>query len=313
VSSSPGACPACGAPLPDEPALCGVDRLHGIPGSFEVRVCPACGSGRTFPFVGPDELGRLYPETYNAYSMPSSPVARALATALFRWYYRRLLARPPFEHLRRIAPGRLLDVGAGRGDLGVVSAEQGWHVTGLEPSAEACEEGRRRGVEMVEGTLGDASADALGRGYDAIVFQHALEHVAEPRDDLLRAHELLRPGGVLLAAVPNFGSWQRRRFGDAWFHLDLPRHRSHFTAAGLERALVNCGFDRVELTTMTTRDGLPNSVQYRLFGKRRFRAGLSLYATSGLSVALMPVSGLANALGGGGDELGAAAVRSAAS
>jgi SAM-dependent methyltransferase len=245
--------------------------------------------------------------------MPSSPVAHALATALFRWYYRRLLARPPFGLLRTVAPGRLLDVGAGRGDLGVVLAELGWHVTGLEPSAQACEEGRRRGVEMVQGTLGDASADELDGAYDALVFQHALEHVAEPRDDLSGAHELLRPGGLLLVAVPNFGSWQRRRFGDAWFHLDLPRHRSHFTAAGLGRALTESGFERVVLSTITTRDGLPNSVQYRLFGERRFRAGLSLYAMTSLSVALLPVSGLANAVGGAGDELGASAVRSAAS
>jgi SAM-dependent methyltransferase len=245
--------------------------------------------------------------------MPSSPVARSLATVLFRWYYRRLLARPPFGLLRQVLPGRLLDVGAGRGDLGVVLAAHGWRVTGLEPSAQACEEGRRRGVEMVQGTLSDAPADEVGSGYDAIVFQHALEHVDEPRADLARAHELIRPGGLLLVAVPNFDSWQRRRFGDAWFHLDLPRHRSHFTAVGLRRALTDGGFERVELTTITTRDGLPNSVQYRLFGKRRFQAGPSLYGAAALSVALLPVSSLANAFGGGGDELGASAVRSAGS
>jgi SAM-dependent methyltransferase len=303
------ACPACGALLPDEPQLRGFDRLHGTAGAFEVRVCPTCGTGRTFPLVPAGELARLYPESYNAYTLPRSPVLRALATGLFRWRYRRALGRPPLGTLRTLRPGRLLDVGAGRGDLGVVLAAQGWHVTGLEPSAEACEEGRSRGVRMVEGTLGGVGPQELEGPYDVVVFQHALEHVVEPREDLASARELLRPGGVLLVTLPNFGSWQSRRFGSAWFHLDLPRHRTHLTPAGLERLLRESGFERAELTTATTPDGLPMSIQYRLFGRRQFASGAPRYAVVALSLALGPLSAAANALGGGGDELGAAAAR----
>jgi SAM-dependent methyltransferase len=309
VSRSPESCPACGGPLEDKARLRGFDRLHGTPGVFEVRICPACGSGRTFPNVHAGELGRFYPEAYDAYALPPTRVARLLATWLYRWYYRRALRQAPLGTLRSLRPGRLLDVGAGRGDLGVVLAKQGWSVTGLEPSAEACEQGRRRGVRMVQGTLGSADDAELGIGYAVVVFQHALEHVVEPREDLLRACELLRPGGVLLVTVPNFGSWQSRRFGSAWFHLDLPRHRSHFTAAGLERALRAGGLVRPEVTTSTTADGLQLSLQYRRFGRRRFRSGPSLYLTVALSLVLLPLTELANRLGGGGDQLGASAAR----
>ena len=309
MSSPSAGCPACGGPLEPEPQLRGFDRLHGTPGSFEVRVCSACGSGRTFPVVGAAELERFYPQSYDAYSLPPNTVARALATALFRWHYRRVLRRAPFRALRGSPPGRLLDVGAGRGDLATVLVARGWQVTGLEPSPEACEEGRRRGVRMVEGTLDSADPAELGNEYDIVVFQHALEHVVEPRDDLLRARELLREGGLVLVALPNFGSWQSRRFGSAWFHLDLPRHRSHFTAAGLGRLLRESGFERAELTTATTADGLPLSLQYRLFGQRRFRAGAGRYLTTAFSLALLPLTALANAIGGGGDELGVSAAR----
>jgi SAM-dependent methyltransferase len=300
------ACPACGEELPENPAIRGVDRLHGTPGSFEVRVCPACGSGRTFPPVAPDELGQLYPETYNAYALPANRLLRLLATALFRGRYRRALGRGSLRALGSLPPARLLDVGAGRGDLAVVLQERGWQVTGLEPSAEACEEGRRRGVRMVEGTL--ATAELEG-GFDAIVFQHSLEHVVEPSEDLTRARELLRDGGLVLVSVPNFGCWQRRAFGSAWFHLDLPRHRSHFTAAGLERLLGRCGFVEPWLGTSTTPDGLPTSLQYRFFGRRAFRAGLGSYAAYGVSLALVPVSLLLDRLRGGGDQLDATAAR----
>jgi SAM-dependent methyltransferase len=301
-------CPACGALLDPQPALRGVDRLHGTPGEFEVRVCPACGSGRSFPVVGPDELGAFYPASYKAYSFPTGRVAHLLATSLYRWQYRRLLRRAPLDALRRRPPGRLLDVGAGRGDLGAILSERGWDVTGLEPSADACQEGRRRGLHMVQGTLAWAGAE-LEPPYDAVVFQHALEHVVEPMEDLARARELLRPGGSVFVLVPNFGSWQSRRFGDAWFHLDLPRHRSHFTAAGLEQLLQTAGLEQLQLLTATTHDGLPNSLQYRQFGRRLFRSGPMLYLTVGLSIVLRPAFALLDRLRGGGDELGASAVR----
>jgi SAM-dependent methyltransferase len=303
------ACPACGGPLSERAALEGFDRLHGTPGTFAVRICGSCGTGKTFPPVPADELGRLYPPAYNAYALPSNPVLRRLATALFRRRYDRALRHGPLRRLLERQPGRLLDVGAGRGDLGVVLGEHGWRVTGLEPSGEACGEGRRRGVEMVRGTLADADATALGGGYDAVVFQHSLEHVAEPRDDLARARELSREGALLLISVPNFGSWQRRAFGSAWFHLDLPRHRSHFTAAGLARLLESSGFEQLQLSTSTTPDGLPMSLEYRLAGRRRLAEGGGRYALFGLALALAPVSAALNRLRGGGDQLEAAAVR----
>jgi SAM-dependent methyltransferase len=203
----------------------------------------------------------------------------------------------------------LLDVGAGRGELGFVLARLGWQVTGLEPSAEACQQGRSRGLQLVEGTLCTADPAELGEAYDAVVFQHSLEHVAEPKEDLARARELLREGGLLLLLLPNFDSWQRRAFGSAWLHLDLPRHRTHFTAAGLEQLLARSGFEQRQLTTSTTPEGLPMSLQYRVFGRHRIRQGLALYLMYGLFLALVPLSVVLDALKGGGDQLGAAAVR----
>ena len=77
--------------------------------------------------------------------------------------YRRALKAPPLGALRAERPGRLLDVGSGRGDLGVVLREHGWDVTGLEPSEDACEEARERGVHSVRGTLTTTAGRAAGR------------------------------------------------------------------------------------------------------------------------------------------------------
>jgi SAM-dependent methyltransferase len=294
-------CPACGGELPDEPAILGADRLHGIPGDHAVHVCAACGTGRTTPVVPTERLGELYPDAYNAYALPGNRLARAAATGLFRWRYWRALRRPPLGELEQRPPGRLLDVGSGRGDLGVTLQE--WEVTGLEPSPDACAEARARGVTTIEGTL--TAADVEGQ-FDAIVFQHSLEHVADPLDDLTTARDLLAPGGVVLVSLPNFASWHARRFGADWFHLDLPRHRSHFTPYGLSALLQRAGFEVRRIATSTSADGLPMSLQYRRYGERRYREGAALYAATAVTLASAPITAL---LDRDGDLLHAVASR----
>lgn len=268
-------------------------------------VCATCGSGRTLPLVRSEELGAFYPEAYNAYGLPESAPLRLAATVLFRWRYWRGLRRPPLAALAARPPGRLLDVGGGRGDLGVVLGARGWQVTSIDPSEDACAGARVRGVDAQAGTLTDPPP-TLRRDYDAVVFQHSLEHVVEPADDLAAARERLADGGLVLVVLPNFGSWQRRRFGADWFHLDLPRHRTHFTGEGLERLLLRSGFEDVELSTSTSADGLPMSLQYRRLGGR-VAPGPARYAATAASLAATPVTAAANAIAGAGDFLHAVA------
>src|SRR5262249_9479546 len=150
------------------------------------------------------------------------------------------LARPPLRDVVGLTRGVMLDVGCGRGDLGEALARRGWRVAGVEPSAEACAVARQRGGDATAGTLQTASYEA--EKFDAVVMRHSLEHVPDPIDDLVRVRRVLRPGGLLAISVPNFACWERRRFGAAWFHLDIPRHRTHFTPRALQLALERTGF-----------------------------------------------------------------------
>jgi SAM-dependent methyltransferase len=157
------------------------------------------------------------------------------------------------------------------------------------------------------GTLADCALEPAA--YDAAVFQHSLEHTVEPLADLERIRAALRPGGLVAITVPNFGNWQPRRLRSRWYHLDVPRHRTHFTRPGLEALLRRAGLELTEVRTSTSTVGLPATIQYRVAGRCLFPDGLPLRVASGLCVLTVPAAALTNRLGGGGDQLHAVARR----
>ncbi len=294
-------CLACGASGAAASRFTGVDRLHGAAGAFEVAVCAACGSGTTHPRVEPAGLAALYPDAYGPYADADGRVTAAISRAVRAVQGRLALRRFPLAALAGRPPGRGLDVGCGRGDLAALLIGAGWSMVGVEPSPAACAAARARGVDARAGTLADVELEP--RAYDLVVFQHSLEHTAEPERDMERVRAALAPGGVLLVTVPNFGSWQARRFRDRWYHLDLPRHRTHFTRAGLERLLERAGLRAERLETSTSTVGLPATLQYAVAGRCLFPGGLGLRIASGLCVLALPLARLADRLGGGGDQL----------
>ena len=300
-------CPACDEPLAPDVSIRGSDRLHGTPGQFDVLVCRRCGSGLTLPVVAEGQLAEFYPDDYNAYSLPENRLLRWLATRLFTHRYRRALKKHPLNRLVGAEGGRLLDVGGGRGDLGLMVQPFGWHATVLDPSNAACEAARSRGQDAFTGTLTQLPPEIDGQ-FDAIVFQHSLEHVADPEASLRAAHRLLKTGGSLIVTQPNFGSWQSRRFGADWFHLDLPRHRTHMTARGLSLLLDRTGFSDPIISTTTSSDGLPMSIEYRISGGRTSNGSARLtFALLGMLA--FPVTLVTSYLAGQGDILHASAVK----
>lgn len=260
------------------------DRQGVAEGVFEVRVCPACGGGTTLPLVPEETLGAYYADRYGPHSRAgaSGPLARATMSARLRTrLFRGLDAAVP----NGAGPRRLLDVGAGSGDLGGVLAERGWNVTGVEPSEAACELARARGVDARAGTL--ATVELEDGAYDAAVFHHSLEHVPDPVAALRRVAELLRGGGAVAIAVPNFDSPQRRRLAADWWALDLPRHRFHFTPEALRGGLERAGLEPGWLRPTASVLGPAANAQQRRTGAMEM-TGPRFLAGYGLALAAYP-------------------------
>ncbi len=303
-SSGGDACAACAGELPGAPALVGSDLLHGIEGEFGVLVCPACGAGNTRPPMGEAELGRFYPDSYGPHAT-GGPLEGALGRALVR----REIRVGAAGALGAMAGGRLLDVGCGDGELAALLARRGgWRASGVEPSEAACERARSRGGEARAGTLADVAVEP--GAYDAVLFNHSLEHIADPVGALEAARAALRPGGRVAVSVPDFGCWARRRFGADWFHLDLPRHRVHFTEAALRAALERAGLRPEGSWNSTSPSGLAGSIQYRRLGGLAVAAGPARHALGQVTaLGLIPLARAEQALGGGRDYLHALARR----
>jgi len=295
-------CLACGGTLADDPAVVAPDRMHGVPGTWAVHACLTCGSGTTLPLASDSDLADFYPDTYAPFDVPRGALARAMGL-LQRARDRRF----PLSTMADGRPGTLLDVGCGRGDLAAAWIASGWRVLGVEPAPDAARIADSRGAQIVGSTLADARVQT--GTLDAIVFRHSLEHVTDPRADLVRARDHLRPGGRLAVILPNWGSWQRRAFGEHWFPLELPRHRTHFTAVGLRSAIGAAGFDEIEIRPATPFITTTWSLQFRLFDRLVTRSGAALLAGYAVSLPVSLASALLDARLGGGDFLHAAARR----
>jgi ubiquinone/menaquinone biosynthesis C-methylase UbiE len=97
--------------------------------------------------------------------------------------------------------------------------------------------------------------------FDAVVIWHVLEHIDDPISMIQETARILRPGGMLAVAVPNFGSLQAGIFRESWFHLDLPRHRYHFTPDTLLSCLNKNGFSVIGRHTFSLEQNPFGSIQ----------------------------------------------------
>jgi SAM-dependent methyltransferase len=142
-----------------------------------------------------------------------------------------------------VPPARLLDVGAGRGRFVAGALAAGYEATGIEPSSRGVEAAASIGAPVLRASV--ETAHFAEGGFDAVTAWHVLEHLDDPAAALARISGWLTPGGALLLGIPNLASLQARIGGERWYHLDVPRHRVHFTAAGISALLDRCGYEIV--------------------------------------------------------------------
>jgi SAM-dependent methyltransferase len=150
---------------------------------------------------------------------------------------------------RFVGPGRFLDLGCGNGRY-FRRCAQGLVGFGIEIDPQAA----GRAQPWAAATGGHVvHSDALTgmrqfpEGYfDGVLMRAYLEHEIEPRGVLESAQRVLRPGGRIIAQVPNFASLNRRIRGARWCGFRHPDHVNYFTPHTLMRMVQDAGYEVVD-------------------------------------------------------------------
>lgn len=106
-----------------------------------------------------------------------------------------------------IRGGALLDIGCGGGFLSEAFAQDGFRVTGIDPSANSLAAARahaahgRLAIDYREGR--GESLPFEDASFDVVACCDVLEHVDDPRQVIREVARVLKPGGVFLYDTPN--------------------------------------------------------------------------------------------------------------
>ena len=171
---------------------------------FNIWECGGCSLRFTQDIPDIAAIGKYYQA--DAY-VSHTDTKEGMVNRLYHFVRKRTL-RKKAALLRQqtgLSTGALLDIGAGTGAFANTMQKAGWRVTALEPDSDT----RQRAKELYG--LAILPADALyqlpAESFDAITLWHVLEHVHDLHGYIKQIKQLLKPGGCLFIAVPNYTSY----------------------------------------------------------------------------------------------------------
>jgi len=258
------------------------DHLFNAPGEWTLRRCHDrdCGLLWLDPMPVEEDLPRLYESYYTHAGGREGGGGRGhFREALKQAYWHRLYGYPappsrrlvPVAALLRLLPGipeglaqqvfdlparpggRLLEIGCGNGETLERMRALGWTCEGIDFDPEAVKAARRRGLDV---RLGSVEQQGYASDtFDAVVMNHVIEHVPDPRRLIQECRRILKQGGHFVCITPNCASWCSSIFKDNWRGLEPPRHLHVFSARALRRLLKETDWGSMKVGAMIANSG----------------------------------------------------------
>ena len=131
--------------------------------------------------------------------------------------------------------GNILDIGSGTGAFLHTMRLANWQITGLEPDETA----RQKALELYGVQLNSPeNLYALPpNNFDAVTMWHVLEHVHDLHGYINQINNLLKRGGKIFIAVPNYTCYDEEIYKEYWAAYDVPRHLYHFSPGAMKELL----------------------------------------------------------------------------
>lgn len=303
--------------------------------------CPLCSESRALAIVSRTPYERIWSalerETRGAYSAqvkaantpdPDATLVRCEACDLsFFWpmapgdesFYAALIGGDYFKDDLKWefswtldqarTPGKVLDVGCGRGDFLALAKARGHEPFGVETDATAASIARGKGITVDERPI-EAFSLEKKNAFDLVTSFHVLEHVADPLSFARSMCACAKPGGRIVLSVPNRDRTYRP---ETWGELEALEFPPHHVTRWSERALTElarlagASVERVAtepLDWQSARHSLEKKIQHRLgppgaaagflasramFPSRRLYAKLRLGERAGAGLAIVIV------------------------
>jgi 2-polyprenyl-3-methyl-5-hydroxy-6-metoxy-1,4-benzoquinol methylase len=194
---------------------------------FNVVQCEQCSLVYVNPRPAEKEIHNYYTDTFYDVNISKDE--------LLSKNNKQLAAK--YDIIKDLSPGKLLDIGCGKGDFLFFMQQKGWKVQGIDFSSTP------PNLFDLDIHYGDLSkADYQSNSFDLITLWAVLEHVYDPKSLLLEINRILRPGGTMVALATNIKSIPGRFMR----HDDIPRHTTLFTKKTISRLLTMTGFKPIK-------------------------------------------------------------------
>lgn len=155
--------------------------------------------------------------------------------------------RRVLENINVISPGRgkLLEIGCASGHFLEIARQDGWDVSGIEPSKWASKIARERySLNVYTGTL--KSENFPKNNYDVVVCIDVVEHVLKPKKLLKNINRILTKDGLVVIVTPDINSVLARLLEEKWWHIRQD-HIYYFSENSLRNLIFSAGFKNYEL------------------------------------------------------------------
>ena len=148
--------------------------------------------------------------------------------------------------------GNLLEIGCGLGTFMETASERGFSVTGIELNMYLASYAKNKGLNVLEDDFYRLIFSPSS--FDIIVMDQVLEHMGEPITALIKARELLKPGGYIFIGIPEF-DWLKLFLS----HIPVPwkstkpmwspeDHLFYFKPSTLKKLVEKAGFRYIDIS-----------------------------------------------------------------
>ena len=237
--------------------------------NYTVINCKSCGFWHVNPIPSKEELNMFYENKYykclNENENRSMTDKKNDPDGFYAIYYEDKL-----RHINNLIsnklPRTIIDIGAGYGDFLYFMKNKGWTTQGLEPSKEAYEFFKDKGLDIRLSSF-EELLDLDFQKSSVVTLNNVLEHLRQPEKVLMEIKEhLLDPDGIISIAIPNdFNILQNLQMkttlkdntGKQYYWVSPLDHLNYWSHESIQMFLNRMGFEIKYITSTFPIDIFP--------------------------------------------------------